>query len=266
MSFNVTNLCAVTCKNSQDQITGLVLFEPRDFTENFLSRLDARKNRDEYKGTKFTLYLPSFLQSRNQILFENRSSEAIETIYTQFLSVKHVGNVFYVRSRLRVVSVDDSPVLLKFLKSVMKDIGYIEVVAQVSDPHKAIETIQKFSPDIITMDIQMPGKTGVEVVKDLLLEKYYPVLMISSLALEEGSLVFDALNNGAFDYIQKPKLEEKESFKDELANKILCAVESRSKPLTNAKKIIIGGYMHQHIELTLFILYLIFKQDPLDSL
>jgi len=50
--------------------------------------------------------------------------------------------------------------------------------------------------------------------------------MISSLSLDEGSLVFDALNSGAFDYIQKPKLEDKEGFKETLSDKMLCAAES----------------------------------------
>jgi two-component system chemotaxis response regulator CheB len=73
----------------------------------------------------------------------------------------------------------------------------------------------------------MPKKNGVEVLSDLLSQKHFPVLMISSLNLEEGSLVFDALNAGAFDYIQKPRLEDREAFKEEILSKALLAVEGR---------------------------------------
>jgi two-component system chemotaxis response regulator CheB len=87
----------------------------------------------------------------------------------------------------------------------------------------------------VTLDIQMPGMTGVDVVRELLANETWPVIMISSLAPDEGSMVFDALNAGAFDYLQKPRLEESQDFQEQLIEKLLLAVQSenigKTKPL-----------------------------------
>lgn len=227
--FYVTNLCTLIAKAPDEQIAGITVFEPKDFSENFLNRLDQRRSREEFSNLGFSLHLPNFLKHKAETLLKRRFFEDIEIHYTPFLHIKQIGNQFFVRDRLRVISVDDSPVLLKFLKRAMDELGFIDIVAQVSDPLKAVERIEKYKPDVVTLDIQMPGKTGVEILKEVNAEVHYPVIMISSLSLEEGSLVLEALNNGAFDYIPKPKLEDLKSFKEELSQKMLLAIEGRGK-------------------------------------
>jgi two-component system chemotaxis response regulator CheB len=226
--LRIINLCVLASKNAEGFFTGLTIFEPKDFSEKFLNRLSLRRKKEEFSHSQFVLYLPPVLKHRAQTLLKSQSDLQLETVYSPFVNVKHGGDRFFVRTSLRVVTVDDSPVILKFLKKVMQEIGYIEVVAQVSDSLQAVDTIEKFKPDFVTLDIQMPKKTGVEVLKDLLTKNHYPVLMISSVNLEEGSLVFEALNNGAFDYIQKPGLEDKDSFREELGLKALHAIEGKN--------------------------------------
>ncbi|MES2803612.1 MAG: chemotaxis-specific protein-glutamate methyltransferase CheB [Bdellovibrionota bacterium] len=226
-SFNVINLCTLASRDGDGQVTGLTVFEPKDFTESFLKRLEVRKSREEFSQLDFILYLPHFLKHRAESLLKGKTNERIEVLFTPFINIKHKGDYFFVRNTLRIVSVDDSQVILKFLKRAMTELGFIDVVAQVSDSLNAVTTIEKFKPDLVTLDIQMPKKTGVEVLKELLTKSHYPVLMISSLNLEEGSLVFDALSNGAFDYLQKPKLEDMQTFKEELMEKVLLAAEGR---------------------------------------
>lgn len=226
-SFSLVNLCTLASRDIDGKITGITVFEPKDFTESFLARLELRKNREEFLESDFILYLPNFLKHRAESLLNAKTGLPTEVLYTPFVNVKHSGSCFLVRSTLRVVSVDDSQVILKLLKGVMTKLGFIDVVAQVSESLDAVATIERFRPDVVTLDIQMPKKTGVEVLKELLSKNHYPVLMISSLNLEEGSLVFEALNSGAFDYIQKPKLEDIQNFKEELMEKFLLAAGGR---------------------------------------
>ncbi len=234
--FNLTNLCMLLGRTTSGSGTGLTVFEPRDLTEGFFARLQARRKKSEFSGSRFSLYLPKFLEHRLQSLLHRDLRKDIEIIYTSFLNIRQGGDRFVIRDRLRVVNVDDSPVLLKFLKHTMEGFGFAEVVAQVSDPLQAVATIQKYKPDLITMDIQMPGLTGVDVVKRLLAIEHYPILMVSSLNLEEGSLGFEALNAGAFDFVQKPKLQDKAQFEEELSSKVLLAVGSGGH-LTQTRKV-----------------------------
>ena len=236
VDLRFTNLCTLLSKDQEGQVTGLTVFEPKDFSQDFLSRLDVRRQKEEFADSDFVLYLPQFLKHRAETLLKSKAGQKLEAIYTPFMNIKHEGDRFYIRNSIRVVSVDDSPVILKFLKRAMEDLGYLDVVAQVSDSLQAVATIEKLKPDLVTLDIQMPKKTGVEVLKELLSKNHYPVLMISSVSLQEGSLVFEALNSGAFDYIQKPNFEEMNSFKDELGLKALHAVEGKNAHSALQKK------------------------------
>jgi two-component system chemotaxis response regulator CheB len=105
------------------------------------------------------------------------------------------------------------------------------VVSQVSESVKAVAEIHRNRPDVVTLDIQMPQMNGVQVLKSLLSQAHYPVLMVSSLNLEEGSLVFDALNAGAFDYLSKPKHEEMTEFAQALSERLLQAAVNEKKPV-----------------------------------
>lgn len=225
--FFLTNQCVVTATNNNNEIVGVTLFEPKDFSDSFLKRLEQRRCRSEFSDMAFSIFLPNFLRHRADALKAGLTN--VNVIFTPFINIKKNGDLFFLRKSMRVVSVDDSPVLLKFLKRAMEELGFIEIVAQVTNSEDAVSVIQKLKPDLVTLDIQMPKMTGVDVLKELFKTEHFPVIMISSLNLEEGSLVFDALNSGAFDYIQKPKLEELETFKDELSSKMLSAVIGRGK-------------------------------------
>lgn len=228
-SFNVTvtNHCCFALFDSQKRIIGFTIFETPALNEELIVRLKARIAKLNATPSSFVLYTPKFLQRRLDVLMKNHAL-AFEVRYTSFLNIQKIDDHFIIRDKLKVISVDDSPVILKLLKHGMDEMGFVEVVSQVSNPLHAISEIQKYKPDVVTMDIQMPGKTGVDVVKELLEKSYYPILMISSLNIEDSSLVIEALNSGAFDYVQKPKLQDKEAFFDDLKNKILLAVEGKN--------------------------------------
>ncbi len=238
VDFTVTNQCMLVATNASGVTVGFTLFEPRNLDDQFFTRLALRRQRPESSGLSFALYIPNFLSHRFEA--QRHAHNGVAVTYTSFLKFIISKGVFELRHKMRVINVDDSPVLLKFLKHTLDDLGFIDVVAQVSRSSDAVETISSLKPDAVTMDIQMPGMNGVEVVQKLLENSYYPILMISSLNLEEGSLVFDALNSGAFDYISKPKIEDRVAFRDELHSKLLLAIEGKQAH-SSLKKLKVNG-------------------------
>lgn len=223
--FKLIQLCMVMAKDASGKAKGMTVFEPKSFGEDFCQRLGRRIESDP--SLKFEIYLPPFLKHKTEKLSTLLNASNVKFTFTPFLALKEAQGQLYVRTQMRVISVDDSPVLLKLLKNTMQSLGHFDVVTQISDPRSAVEAICRLKPDLLTFDIQMPGKTGVELVRELLAVEYYPILMISSLELQEGSLVFEALNEGAFDYIQKPRMEDMKTFVEDLSEKSLLAVEGR---------------------------------------
>lgn len=214
--------CLIGCGLSPHNLSGLTVFDPRDLKPATFDRLKARITK--HPDQRFFLFYPQAFQHR--VLESLKGPELksrLEVYETSFLHLKQVQGTWSVRHKVRVVNVDDSPVLLKLLKHSIESRPSFEVVGQTSDSERASDFVLKIMPDVVTMDIQMPVKTGVEVVKELMSQSALPVLMVSSLSLEEGSLVFEALNAGAFDYLKKPQMESREEFIEDIEERLLQA-------------------------------------------
>ncbi len=233
VDFQIFNQCVLIASNQFQKITGFTVFDPRDLNKIFFRRLTDRQKKPANGQVQYKLYVPAFLKQRLQLMVAEHSELNLNLSYTSFIHLKKVNGQILLRDKLRVICVDDSPVVLKFLVHHLTEFGFVDIVSQISNSAKAVEVIEAFQPDLLTMDMQMPQKNGVQVIKELFLKKHYPVILISSLGLEDGSLVMEALNAGAFDYIQKPKLDDVNSFKEDLRNKILAAVEGQSAYLQN---------------------------------
>lgn len=102
--------------------------------------------------------------------------------------------------KLRTLIIDDEPLALKLLGSKLKNIPEIEIVAQCNNGREAIAATIEFEPDLIFLDIQMPGIDGFGVIKKLQTE-ILP-LVIFTTAFEQYAL--DAFDVHAVDYILKP--------------------------------------------------------------
>ncbi|MCB0361577.1 MAG: chemotaxis-specific protein-glutamate methyltransferase CheB [Bdellovibrionales bacterium] len=233
--LKLVNKCVISIELSPGKIGGFSVFEPRDVTGSFWEKLRSRQNRSEFEKKRFILTAPPYLKHRLESAMNLEKDLRLEIAYSPYVKIKSTGQYFTLDRFIRVVNIDDSPVLLKFLRKSMEEVGFFQVSAQESDPKKAVEVILSHSPDLITLDIQMPGMTGVEVIKELFRRQPFPVLTISSLDLEEGGLVFDALNSGAFDYLQKPRFEERQIFIEELSQKAVLAVEGKTSNLFHSR-------------------------------
>lgn len=108
---------------------------------------------------------------------------------------------------LRVMIVDDALFMRNMLKDIFVRAGY-EVVAEAEDGEVAIERYSEVKPDLVTMDIVMPRKSGIEALQVIMAsDPDARVIMVS--ALGQDSLVLEAVESGAKDFIVKPFKEEK---------------------------------------------------------
>ncbi|MGI5953084.1 protein-glutamate methylesterase/protein-glutamine glutaminase [Dysosmobacter sp.] len=122
--------------------------------------------------------------------------------------------------KIRVLVVDDSAVARAFLIKGLSAYPYIEVVGYAINALDAKAKILRLHPDVMTLDVEMPGTNGIDFLAQLLPEHPLPVILVSSLSLR----VFDALAAGAVDFVRKPDgIESRESFLRSLAQKITVA-------------------------------------------
>ena len=107
--------------------------------------------------------------------------------------------------KIKVIVVDDSAFMRKAISDMIESERNFEVVAKFRDGRELIEKIEKYEPDIITLDVHMRDLNGLETLKELKkMGKKYPVLMVSSGTIEGSELTLECLDNGAVSFITKP--------------------------------------------------------------
>jgi two-component system, chemotaxis family, protein-glutamate methylesterase/glutaminase len=132
---------------------------------------------------------------------------------------------------IKVVVVDDSAFMRKSLAIMLESDPEIKVVAVARDGKEGIEKIRELHPDLVTMDIEMPGMDGLTALGIIMKEMPLPVLMVSSLTTDGAKSTLDALNLGAVDFIPKDLSFvslDIVKIKEELISKVKQIVQSRS--------------------------------------
>lgn len=133
--------------------------------------------------------------------------------------------------KIRVLVVDDSAVARTFLIKGLSTFPNIEVVGYAINALDAKAKIARLNPDVMTLDVEMPGTNGIDFLGQLLPEHPLPVILVSSLNLR----VFDALAAGAVDFVRKPDgVESRETFLRSLAQKIVVASRAKVCPCRRA--------------------------------
>ncbi len=153
----------------------------------------------------------------------------IETIYNENKDNNKIiqKNTHSKKEKIKILIVEDSETIRYQIKKMLSANNDLEVIAELSDPLLIEETIEKYKPDVLTLDIKLPKMNGVEVLKKLIPKRKIPTIIVSSLNMNEGSLVMDALAYGAVDYFQKPELARMEEEANILIEKILNAKNAR---------------------------------------
>ena len=133
---------------------------------------------------------------------------------------------------IRVLVVDDSIFMRAALAKMLETDPEIRVIAAAKNGKDAIEKIRRHNPDVITMDVMMPGMDGLETLKVIQQDFSLPVIMVSSVTEEDAKETVEALSLGAFDFI--PKRLNKAPvdilrIQNDLIAKVRAAYEARAK-------------------------------------
>ena len=104
--------------------------------------------------------------------------------------------------KARVLIADDASFMRQMIREIIEPEGY-EVVGEATDGVEAVEQYESLHPDLVTMDIVMPKRSGIDAVRGIM-EKSPGACVVMCSALGQETLVMEALQAGAKDFIVKP--------------------------------------------------------------
>ncbi|MCP5054424.1 MAG: chemotaxis response regulator protein-glutamate methylesterase [bacterium] len=129
------------------------------------------------------------------------------------------------KDKIKVLIVDDSASVRQTLTKILNSDRQIEVMAAVADPFFAAEKMEREIPDVITLDVEMPRMDGITFLKKIMTQHPIPVVICSSLTEKGAETTLKALEYGAVEIIQKPKLGTRQ-FLEESRIRICDAVKA----------------------------------------
>lgn len=103
----------------------------------------------------------------------------------------------------RVLVVDDSAFVRKVLTQMLSRSPFVEVVGGARDGQEALEMVERLRPDVVTLDLVMPGVDGLEFLRRQMSVRPLPVV-VCSISHESGAAALEALELGAVEFVQKP--------------------------------------------------------------
>lgn len=151
--------------------------------------------------------------------------------------------------KIKVLVIDDSPIVRKVLTELLNATDDIEVIGEAEDPIIARDKIKQLSPDVLTLDIEMPKMDGITFLENIMRLRPMPVVMVSTLTSKGADATLRALELGAVDFVAKPKVDVQTALKRyqaEICNKVRTAASAKvrgsigtsnnSLPLKSSKK------------------------------
>jgi two-component system chemotaxis response regulator CheB len=142
-----------------------------------------------------------------------------------------------VAAPIRVLIVDDSALIRQMLRNALAVDPRIEVVGTAKTGVEAVELACALSPDVVTLDIEMPEMTGLEALPQIMRRCPSRVLMLSS--LDDPDTTYQALANGATDFISKPHAGFATSLSD-LSDQLIKKIKTAYRVSPDKRKLTIG--------------------------
>ncbi|MGA7828542.1 MAG: chemotaxis response regulator protein-glutamate methylesterase [Geobacteraceae bacterium] len=142
--------------------------------------------------------------------------------------------------KIKVLIVDDSAVVRQTLSEILSSDPRIEVMASAADPFIAVERIRCELPDVITLDVEMPRMDGLTFLQKIMSQHPIPVVMCSSLTEERSETALKALEYGAVEIIQKPRLGVKQFLEESkvlICDVVKAAAQARLRPVRTPRQV-----------------------------
>ncbi len=136
--------------------------------------------------------------------------------------------------RIRCMVVDDAALMRATIRQMIETDPEIEVIDTAGSGPVALEKIKALRPDVVTLDVEMPGMDGITLLKRIMEEAPTSVVMLSSVTQDGAQRTLDALEAGAVDYVGKPTGQAGNTLRDvtsDLINKIKAAATANLDPL-----------------------------------
>ena len=134
------------------------------------------------------------------------------------------------KSQIRVLVVDDSAFMRTALSRMIGCDAELSVIGTAASGTEALQKVGALDPDVVTLDMEMPGLDGLATLRRIMEQFPRPVLMVSSVTLKDAEATFQALEAGAFDYVPKHLSSTSLNIlhiREDLIRKIKAAAESR---------------------------------------
>ncbi|MDX3883478.1 MAG: chemotaxis protein CheB [Sphingomonas sp.] len=128
-------------------------------------------------------------------------------------------------SQARVLVVDDSVTMRALFASVLDKAEGVEVVGHAGDADEARRQIEALAPDVMTLDVEMPGMSGLDFLEEVMRDRPMPVVMLSSVTQKGAAASLRALELGAVECFPKPQQSSLEEF-TRLAPKLIALVRA----------------------------------------
>jgi two-component system chemotaxis response regulator CheB len=129
---------------------------------------------------------------------------------------------------VRVLVVDDSALMRKLIPKILEQDASIEVVGTAMDGNFGLKKIEDLQPQVVTLDLEMPGLNGIDTLKEIMRRWRIPVIVVSSHSTSGAAITLKALALGAFDFVAKPQdvSARMPEIASELIKKIHAAAQS----------------------------------------
>src|SRR5713226_9928517 len=124
----------------------------------------------------------------------------------------------------------------KLIPQILEHDKRIQVAGTAMDGSFGLKKISELKPQVVTLDLEMPGMSGIDTLKEIIRRHHLPVIVVSSHSTQGASITLQALGLGAFDFVAKPQdvSARMPEIAKQLITKIKAAAEgngSRMKPL-----------------------------------
>ncbi|MEP1032346.1 chemotaxis-specific protein-glutamate methyltransferase CheB [Ekhidna sp.] len=130
-------------------------------------------------------------------------------------------------SSLKILVVDDSAFMRLLITDLLSEDSQIEVTGTAMNGLEAVNQVKALKPDIVLLDLNMAEYDGLYAVREIMKQQPTPILILSSVGNTDLQPVFEALKNGAVDYINKP--DRNKSKMRELQKELIQKIKSTSR-------------------------------------